>query len=116
MSDTTEVPALPGDALRDVLVDQLRTALGDGLLEVELEPASTSGCGCAPMWRAAGQALRDIVGCQYFCFLSAIDWMPSPRLHGRGEDNPRSPRPSAARRSATASRARPASSSRCSHG
>jgi NADH-quinone oxidoreductase subunit C len=41
------------------------------------------------VWRAAGMALRDVIGCEYFCFLSAIDWMPSP--FGRGEDDPTQP-------------------------
>jgi NADH-quinone oxidoreductase subunit C len=36
-------------------------------------------------------ALRDVIGCDYFCFLSAIDWMPSP--FGRGEDDPTQPPP-----------------------
>ena len=31
------------------------------------------------------------VGCDYFCFLSGIDWMPSP--YGRGEDDPTQPAP-----------------------
>ncbi len=92
LSDTTEVPALPGDALRERIVDQLRTALGDGLLEVELKPGLDLWVRVrTDVWRAAGQALRDIVGCQYFCFLSAIDWMPSP--YGRGEDDPTQPAP-----------------------
>jgi NADH-quinone oxidoreductase subunit C len=42
-------------------------------------------------WRQAGTVLRDTVGCDYFCFLSAIDWMPSP--FGRGEDDPTQPPP-----------------------
>ena len=37
-----------------------------------------------------GVALRDM-GFHYFCFLSAIDWMPSP--FGRGEDDPSQPAP-----------------------
>jgi NADH-quinone oxidoreductase subunit C len=36
-------------------------------------------------------ALRDVIGCEYFCFLSAIDWLPSP--FGRGEDDPTQPPP-----------------------
>jgi NADH-quinone oxidoreductase subunit C len=42
-------------------------------------------------WRDTGLALRDVLGCHYFCFLSAIDWMPSP--YGRGEDDPTQPAP-----------------------
>jgi len=42
-------------------------------------------------WRRAGLALRDQLGMDYFCFLSAIDWMPSP--FGRSEDDPTAPAP-----------------------
>ena len=38
--------------------------------------------------RLAGQALKA-QGFDYFCFLSAIDWMPSP--YGKGEDDPPAP-------------------------
>lgn len=88
LSDTsTETPALPGDALRERVVDQLRTALGDGLIDSLVKPGDDVWVRVRPdAWRAAGLALRDVVGCHYFCFLSAIDWMPSP--YGRGEDDP----------------------------
>ena len=41
-------------------------------------------------WVAAGEA-RKAIGFDYFCFLSAIDWMPSP--FGKGEDDPTEPPP-----------------------
>ncbi len=37
-------------------------------------------------WRDAAVALRDKLGFDYFSFLSAIDWMPSP--YGKGEEDP----------------------------
>ena len=37
-------------------------------------------------WKSSMRTLRDTLGFHYFCFLSAIDWMPSP--YGRGEDDP----------------------------
>ncbi|MEY2740537.1 MAG: NADH-quinone oxidoreductase subunit C [Ilumatobacteraceae bacterium] len=42
-------------------------------------------------WRSSLEILRDRVGLTYFCFLSAIDWLPSP--YGRGEDDPTEPPP-----------------------
>jgi NADH-quinone oxidoreductase subunit C len=42
-------------------------------------------------WRSSLETLRDKLGFTYFCFLSAIDWMPSP--YGRGEDDPTEPPP-----------------------
>ena len=41
-------------------------------------------------WKEAGEALYQM-GFEYFCYLSAIDWMPSP--YGRGEDDPTEPPP-----------------------
>ena len=93
MSDTsTDTPALPGDALREHVVAQLRDALGDALLDSLIKPGNDVWVRVrTDAWREAGLALRDIVGCQYFCFLSAIDWLPSP--FGRGEDDPTQPAP-----------------------
>ena len=91
MSSTdTPVAALPGDALRERAVDQLRSAIGDALLDSLVKPGDDVWVRVrADAWREAGIALRDVVGLDYFCFLSAIDWMPSP--FGRGEDDPTQP-------------------------
>jgi NADH-quinone oxidoreductase subunit C len=87
-----ETPALPGDSLREGVVQALRDALGDGLVDVVLEPNVDLWVRVrTDAWRQAGIVLRDTVGCDYFCFLSAIDWMPSP--FGRGEDDPTAPAP-----------------------
>ena len=89
MSDT---PALPGDALREGVVATLRAELGDALLDVVLKPNDDLWVRVrTDAWRQAGMVLRDQVGCDYFCFLSAIDWMPSP--FGKGEDDPTQPAP-----------------------
>ncbi|MAT03919.1 MAG: hypothetical protein CL424_02610 [Acidimicrobiaceae bacterium] len=39
----------------------------------------------AEVWQQTGAVLKS-QGFDYFCFLSAIDWMPSP--YGDGEDDP----------------------------
>ncbi|MGE0000406.1 MAG: NADH-quinone oxidoreductase subunit C [Ilumatobacteraceae bacterium] len=89
---TEETPALPGDALRERALQQLRDALGDALLDSVVKPNDDMWVRVrTDAWLAAGQALRDIVGCDHFGFLSAIDWMPSP--YGRGEDDPTAPPP-----------------------
>jgi NADH-quinone oxidoreductase subunit C len=92
LSDTaTETPALPGDGVRERIVGLLRDAIGEGLVDSLVKPGDdvwvrvTAGA-----WRAAGLALRE-AGFEYFCFLSAIDWMPSP--YGRSEDDPTQPAP-----------------------
>ena len=86
------IAELPGDALRERVVDQMRASLGADLIDTLVKPGddvwlrvSTSA------WQAAGIALRDVVGLDYFCFLSGIDWMPSP--FGRSEDDPTEPQP-----------------------
>lgn len=94
MSDTqdaTEAPALPGDGLRQSIVDDLRRHVGEGLVEFLLKPQDDLWIRiAAEKWEATGRALRSM-GFEYFCFLSAIDWKPSP--FGRGEDDPTQPPP-----------------------
>jgi NADH-quinone oxidoreductase subunit C len=88
----TETRALPGDGLREGIVQRLRDVLGGDLVDSLVKPGDDVWVRVrASAWRAAGLALRDVIGCEYFCFLSAIDWMPSP--YGRGEDDPTQPPP-----------------------
>src|SRR5690606_31337436 len=85
-SDTgTEEPqALPGDGLREGVVDALRAAIGDQLVDTHLLPQTDLWVRVAPeAWARTAEALKA-QGFDYFCFLSAIDWMPSP--YGKGED------------------------------
>jgi len=89
---TQEMAAPPGDALREGVVQALRDALGDALLDSLIKPNDDVWVRVrTDAWVQAGHVLRDTVGCDYFCFLSGIDWMPSP--FGRGEDDPTSPAP-----------------------
>lgn len=90
MSDATdtsdEQQALPGDGLREGIVDGLRAALGEQLVETHLVPQTDLWVRVAPeAWARTAEILKD-QGFDYFCFLSAIDWMPSP--YGKGEDDP----------------------------
>lgn len=88
MSDDTL--ALPGDALRERVVQTLRDDLGGDLLDSLLKPNDDVWVRVsATAWQQAGRVLRDRLGCTYFSFLSAIDWMPSP--FGKGEDDPSAP-------------------------
>lgn len=80
-----------GDTLRDDAVATLREALGDGLLDSLVKPDDVWVRVSADAWRQAGLALRDLVGCDHFCFLSAIDWLPNP--FGRSEEDPSQPAP-----------------------
>jgi NADH-quinone oxidoreductase subunit C len=90
LSDTsteTEAPAeLPGDGLREGIIDALRGAIGDQLVDTYLMPQTDLWLRvAAESWADTAAALKA-QGFDYFCFLSAIDWMPSP--YGKGEDDP----------------------------
>jgi NADH-quinone oxidoreductase subunit C len=90
-SGEVAVAELPGDGLREGIVDDLRRHLGDALVAHHLKPQDDLWVRVdASAWEATGKALRAM-GFEYFCFLSAIDWMPSP--YGRGEDDPTEPPP-----------------------
>jgi len=80
------------DELRQGLVERLTTELGDALVDHHLRAGDDLWVRIrTDAWRAAGVAARDGLGCEYFCFLSGLDWMPSP--YGKGEDDPTEPPP-----------------------
>jgi len=87
LSDTgtsEETPVI--DELRDEIVAKLRSDIGDAVIDVHQIPGVDLWVRVsADAWRAAGEALRA-QGFDYFCFLSAMDWMPSP--FGTGENDP----------------------------
>lgn len=95
-ADTTNpadeaVAALPGDGLREGIVDLLRNELGTDLVDTHLVPNDDLWVRVErSAWRRTAEVLQT-AGFDYFCFLSAIDWMPSP--YGRGEDDPSEPPP-----------------------
>jgi len=93
LSTPTDASTTPvSDTARENLLATLRTVLGDRLLAEHLVPGDDLWIRVAGQsWRDTARLLRDNCGLQYFCFLSAIDWMPSP--FGRGEDDPTEPAP-----------------------
>ncbi len=93
LSSTTDTtPPEIVDELRQKLAASIRTTLGDALLDVFIKPGDDIWVRVrTELWREAVQKLREALGFEYFCYLSAIDWMPSP--YGRGEDDPTEPPP-----------------------
>jgi NADH-quinone oxidoreductase subunit C len=94
LSSTADIGAgdVAVDELRQGLIERLTGELGDAVVGHELRPGDDVWVRVATdSWRAAGLAARDVLGCEYFCFLSALDWMPSP--YGKGEDDPTEPPP-----------------------
>jgi NADH-quinone oxidoreductase subunit C len=80
------------DELRQGLLDRLTVELGDAVVGHELRPGDDLWVRVSTdAWRSAALAARGALGCEYFCFLSALDWMPSP--YGKGEDDPTEPPP-----------------------
>ena len=84
--ESTETRALPGDGLREGIVDDLRNRIGDSLIEFHIVPNTDLFVRVATdAWAETAAALKQ-AGFGYFSFLSAIDWLPSP--YGKGEDDP----------------------------
>ena len=80
------------DQQREALVAQFVAALGTDVVGSHIAPGDDVWVRVrASAWVRAGEFARDQLGCSYFCFLSALDWLPSP--YGRGEDDPTEPPP-----------------------
>ena len=87
-ADTTEAPR---DERREGELAALLGALGANVAESLLKPNDDIWVRVnADAWRASAETIKSL-GYTYFCFLSAIDWMPSP--FGKGEDDPTQPAP-----------------------
>ncbi len=76
----------PTDERREALVESLRAELGDAVVGSHIRPGDDVWVRVTrESWRAAGEAVKGKLGCTYFDFLSAIDWLPSP--FGRDMDS-----------------------------
>lgn len=79
------------DTARDVVIADVRTTLGDAIFDALVQPDDDIWIRVSThSWNTCMQKL-SAMGYAYFCFLSAIDWMPSP--FGRGKDGPAEPAP-----------------------
>ena len=75
------------DALRLELLQAFKDELGDAVVGAHIRDGDDLWVLVTPeAWRDAAQVAKGRLGCSAFCFLSAIDWMPSP--WGRSEDSP----------------------------
>lgn len=78
-------PEAPVDEPREALAATLREVLGDAVVDHHVEPGADVWVRVErDAWVEAAEAARDRLGCRYFSFLSAIDWLPSP--YGRDMD------------------------------
>ena len=90
--DTTTAPeatddeADETDEAREQLLASFTDALGDSLVASHVLPGKDLWLRVAPeAWTEAAEVARNRLAARYFCFLSAIDWMPSP--FGRSMDS-----------------------------
>ena len=91
MSSTDDLPAVIVDDPRAEVLDRLRGDLGEAVVDALHKPGDDLWVRVSTdAWVAAGDALKA-QGFDYFCFLSALDWLPSP--FGKGEDDPTEPPP-----------------------
>jgi len=80
------------DELRLGLLQVFKDELGDAVVGAHIRDGDDLWIRVTPeAWRDAAALLKGKLGCTSFCFLSAIDWMPSP--FGRSEDDPTEPAP-----------------------
>ena len=74
------------DELRTPVLEALTEKLGDGLVASELAAGRDLWVRVSrESWVEAGRVCRDELGMSYFCYLSAVDWLPSP--FGKSEDD-----------------------------
>jgi len=85
-AETTTADEAPAtDEVRAGLLAAFEDGLGDGAVASHVEPGVGLWVRVSPeAWAAAGELAKARLGCTFFDFLSAIDWMPSP--FGRYED------------------------------
>lgn len=74
------------DEARTALLDAFAAELGDAVVASHLDTGRDAWIRVrSEAWEPAGRFARDGLDLRYFCFLSAIDWMPSP--YGRSMDS-----------------------------
>jgi NADH-quinone oxidoreductase subunit C len=85
-TESAEAAAPVFDERRSPIVDRLREKLGDSVVASEVLPGRDIWVRVkVEAWAETARVCREELGFPYFCFLSAIDWMPSP--FGKSEDD-----------------------------
>ena len=72
----------PVDEVRQGMLDVLTRELGDAIVGTHIEHDDLWVRVDRGSWRRAVEACRGLLECDYFCFLSGIDWMSNPNLSG----------------------------------
>lgn len=91
MSSTDTPTEAPRDERRDAELARIVNALGSAVVDSLVKANDDMWIRVsADAWKSTGETLKSL-GYSYFCFLSAIDWLPSP--FGKGEEDPTEPAP-----------------------
>ena len=91
MSSTDTPTEAPRDERRDAELARIVNALGSSVVDSLVKANDDMWIRVsADAWKSTGETLKSL-GYSYFCFLSAIDWLPSP--FGKGEEDPTEPAP-----------------------
>ena len=73
--------------MREQLLSDVSACLGSALVQSHINIGNDLCVRVATdAWATSAAALKTSLGFDYFCFLSAIDWLPSP--FGKGEEDP----------------------------
>ena len=74
-----EAEVVESDEAREALLAKIQTELGDAVVGSHLSPGDDLWVRVdRSAWAATGAYLKTGLGFEYFNFLSAIDWKPSP--------------------------------------
>ena len=85
MSSVDEQATEASDETREEQLDAFRRDLGDAVVDHHIIPGDELWIRVATAaWSNTAEVARRRLGYSYFCYLSAIDWLPSP--FGRYED------------------------------
>ena len=85
-AESAEDEAVETDEVREGLLAEITERLGDGIVASHIAPGQDLWLRIANAeWAHTAEVLRRSLQFDYFTFLSAIDWMPSP--YGRGMDS-----------------------------
>jgi NADH-quinone oxidoreductase subunit C len=86
---TPETPALTAEA--QAMLDGLQAVLGDAVVEHAAAFGDVVVRVRPDAWRAAAQACKDRLECDYLSFVSGIDWMPAPIIAEEGSGDTSAP-------------------------
>ena len=85
MSSAEDETPVVVDEARQAVLDRLTAKLGDAVVASELVPGRDLWVRVRlDAWADAARLCREDLGFRYFCFLSVIDWLPSP--FGKSEE------------------------------